>query len=154
MPLQPTLRTATLAGHWVPNHNNGRLAVDVEGDRCGDGVYRCVSPYLRRSLRPLRLYGCSVVVSVPSSEQVPPLCTCVLNSTCRCLKNVLHCVVSRRLSMSGRRLWPMAANAFSLRYAGMHSVPQSRDICAFIVARVIIMGRCARGVFGLRGGEQ
>jgi hypothetical protein len=70
MPPQFTERTATLAGHWVLDHNNGRLAVDVEGDKTGV-VMLCTGAfllYLRRSHRPL--YGCSVVVP---SLSPPPL---------------------------------------------------------------------------------
>ena len=43
MPPQPTRHPGALAGHWVPNYNNGLLAVDVEGDRYGDGVQVHVS---------------------------------------------------------------------------------------------------------------
>jgi hypothetical protein len=67
---------AVLARHWVPNHNNGRLVVDVEGDKYGDGVYRCVSPFFIfgiLALTPLWLQlRCSIIASVLSDEGAPP----------------------------------------------------------------------------------
>ena len=61
MPPQPTWDPGALAGHWVPNYNNGLLAVDVEGDRYGDGVYTGACPlYLQRSPTDLLLVVASL----------------------------------------------------------------------------------------------
>jgi hypothetical protein len=78
-PPQLTRCTAALARHWVPNYNNGQLAVDVEGDSCGTGA--CALS-LRRSCTDHLCDCCFFKFVVPSScpspllwDPCPPVCS-------------------------------------------------------------------------------
>jgi hypothetical protein len=65
------LCTAALAGHWVPNHNNVRVVVDVEGD----SMVMVFTGMFPLSLRHLRtdFCGCSFFVDISISGFHPPL---------------------------------------------------------------------------------
>jgi hypothetical protein len=79
----------------------------------------------------------------------------VLSNTCLCLKSDFRLRSVRADVRAGQRVgfgqW--AADGICLHHAGMHGVLHLRGIRASIVARVVVMGQCARGTFGSRGGE-
>jgi hypothetical protein len=96
-------------------------------------------------------YRCSCMLVGSAS-----VCACVLNSTCRRFKSQDH-------SSTSLRGWPMLEGVRPSALA--NGLPMASacvtvacmvcrtcgHICASIVARVVVMGRCACGVFRSRG---